>query len=301
MTDKEKVRRHKICANCNVEFCDVTKRYTGKCCTRACSYSLMSKTRKQNNSYVRTNEQNKKMVETTRQRYGSFASLQTEKSKKKNSLANKQARSSGIVLSKTKATNIERYGVENVFQSPEIKEKIRHSNIKKYGVDHWAKTSAGKDVLSKRASEYQASLTFEERSAQAKERWVIRPISTRENHTTYGNGGKRKDLDDQYFRSNWEANIARILTLIGTAWEYEPKQFIFNDKTTYTPDFSITSSSLTLYIEVKGYEDKDYLAKWVKFCKYVDDLDNVAYVLISASRYNKLRKQFKKYILWEGR
>jgi len=40
---------------------------------------------------------------------------------------------------RTKATNMRIYGVENVFQSPEIKEKIKRTMIKKYGVDHTMK------------------------------------------------------------------------------------------------------------------------------------------------------------------
>ena len=39
-------------------------------------------------------------------------------------------------IDRTKETNLQRYGVENVFQSEEIKEKIRNTNIKKYGDIH---------------------------------------------------------------------------------------------------------------------------------------------------------------------
>ena len=38
------------------------------------------------------------------------------------------------IQNKIKETNIEKYGVENVFQSEEIKEKIKQTNINKYGV-----------------------------------------------------------------------------------------------------------------------------------------------------------------------
>lgn len=37
---------------------------------------------------------------------------------------------------KTKKTNLERYGVENVFQAESIKDKIKETNIKKYGTEH---------------------------------------------------------------------------------------------------------------------------------------------------------------------
>lgn len=41
-----------------------------------------------------------------------------------------------IILEKTKSTNIERYGVENVFQCEEIKDKIKETNLERYGVEY---------------------------------------------------------------------------------------------------------------------------------------------------------------------
>jgi len=41
--------------------------------------------------------------------------------------------------SRAKNTNLKRYGVENPFQSLEIKQRIKEQNIKKYGVDHHMK------------------------------------------------------------------------------------------------------------------------------------------------------------------
>ena len=41
--------------------------------------------------------------------------------------------------SRAKETNLERYGVENVFQSEEIKQRIKDSNMEKYGADHHMK------------------------------------------------------------------------------------------------------------------------------------------------------------------
>jgi hypothetical protein len=42
-------------------------------------------------------------------------------------------------LEKTKATNIKKYGCENVFQNDKIKEKIVETNLEKYGVDNPSK------------------------------------------------------------------------------------------------------------------------------------------------------------------
>ena len=44
--------------------------------------------------------------------------------------------SSDSVKNKIKETNIEKYGVENVFASEEIKEKIKETNLKKYGFEN---------------------------------------------------------------------------------------------------------------------------------------------------------------------
>jgi hypothetical protein len=45
-----------------------------------------------------------------------------------------------IRVSKIKETFLKKYGVENVFQSPVIKEKIKQSNLEKYGVEHVSQT-----------------------------------------------------------------------------------------------------------------------------------------------------------------
>lgn len=65
-------------------------------------------------------------------------------------------------------------------------------------------------------------------------------------------GGKRPDLDSAYFRSGWEANYARYLTFIGTAWEHEPREFNFPGRATrhYLPDFYLPDEDR--WIEVKG-------------------------------------------------
>ena len=48
----------------------------------------------------------------------------------------KKVLATGEVQAKTRATNLERYGVECVFQSEGVKEKIRATNLKRYGVDN---------------------------------------------------------------------------------------------------------------------------------------------------------------------
>jgi len=50
---------------------------------------------------------------------------------------------------KTSMTNFKKYGVDNVFQSEEIKEKIKQSHMKKYGVDHHMKNDIVKNKMIK--------------------------------------------------------------------------------------------------------------------------------------------------------
>lgn len=44
-------------------------------------------------------------------------------------------------IEKFKMTSVEKYGVENPFQSDEIKNKIKKTNIEKYGVENYSKTN----------------------------------------------------------------------------------------------------------------------------------------------------------------
>lgn len=66
--------------------------------------------------------------------------------------------------------------------------------------------------------------------------------------------GKRKDLNNQMFRSTWEANVARYFNFIGYKWIYEPQQFFFEKErrgaVSYLPDFYLPEYDI--YIEVKG-------------------------------------------------
>lgn len=69
--------------------------------------------------------------------------------------------------------------------------------------------------------------------------------------------GKRNDICDasgkpMFFRSGWEANVARWLTHKKKTWEYEPQVFFFDGiksgTMSYCPDFKTPST----WIEVKG-------------------------------------------------
>jgi hypothetical protein len=71
--------------------------------------------------------------------------------------------------------------------------------------------------------------------------------------------GKRKDIlvnnQPAFFRSGWEANVARWLTYTKKKWDYEPEVFYFdgikNGTVSYCPDFRYGKTGL--WLEVKGY------------------------------------------------
>lgn len=69
------------------------------------------------------------------------------------------------------------------------------------------------------------------------------------------NIGKRKDLG-KFFRSSWEANLARYLRSLNVGYEYEPKVFTFegvkHGTVSYCPDFRTVDGQ---WIECKGFLD----------------------------------------------
>lgn len=93
-----------------------------------------------------------------------------------------------------------------------------------------------------------------------------------------GNGGKRPDLENRYFRSSWEANYARYLNYLVQKkkilrWEYEPDTFEFHaiKKGTrfYTPDFKVYQSPESFeFHEVKGWMDAKSKTRQKRMSKY---------------------------------
>jgi len=113
-------------------------------------------------------------------------------------------------------------------------------------------------------------------------------------------GGKRKDLDNAYFRSSWEANIARYFNLVGIEWEYEPKQFEFPVKrgcVSYKPDFYLPKEDV--WIEVKGYMDQKSKTKLNRFKKYYPD-EYKKLSIIGKEAYKSIAKYKTLIPFWEN-
>ena len=161
--------------------------------------------------------------------------------------------------------------------------------------------------ISKRVSEYWEKQTKE----QAEERY-IKMINTKiKNGTTNSNtnrsnpysrtrSGKRKDLNDVFFRSSWEANVARYYNLNGIKWQFEPKTFIFEKIKkgciSYTPDFYLPE--LDKWVEVKGWMDDKSKTKLKRFEKYFPE-EFSKLEMITQKEYKEISKSKHLIENWE--
>lgn len=118
--------------------------------------------------------------------------------------------------------------------------------------------------------------------------------------------GKRADLNNQFFRSSWEANYARYLNIlirqqVIIKWEYEPDEFEFvkikRGTRYYIPDFKVFYPNGSFeYHEVKGYYDRTSLTKLKRFRKYFPHLS----LIMIDSEWFKANKHLKQIIKnWE--
>lgn len=130
---------------------------------------------------------------------------------------------------------------------------------------------------------------------------TLNPLLFQKNPYSRARGGKRADLDNRYFRSAWEANIARYYNFIGVKWEYEPKTFIFQNITrgsvSYTPDFYLPDTDE--WVEVKGWFDGKSKTKLKRFAKqYPEEYKKLS--IIQEKEYNEIKRKVSSFIPnWE--
>jgi hypothetical protein len=122
--------------------------------------------------------------------------------------------------------------------------------------------------------------------------------------------GRRKDCDNQFFRSGWEADVYRWLKQINTEKiEYEPKTFSFapfgilKGTVSYTPDFYVTGLHPhpigwmlpigDYYIEVKGYLKSQDMVRLNRFKKYYP-IEFARLLAVAGSTSNKTAQYFQK-------
>ncbi len=111
----------------------------------------------------------------------------------------------------------------------------------------------------------------------------------------HSNTGARNDLDGLVVRSNWEANVIRVLNLFKIDFEFEPKKFTFPPTPggkvySYLPDIYLPMTDE--WIEVKGYLDSAGRMKLRKFKKFEPIEFSKLTVIISRS--NKANQVFFK-------
>lgn len=121
--------------------------------------------------------------------------------------------------------------------------------------------------------------------------------------------GYRADLNNQYFRSSWEANYARYLNFLIkqkqiTKWEYEPETFWFEKirrgVRSYTPDFKVfNNNGASEFHEIKGWMDRKSKTKIKRMGIYHP---NIKLIVIDEKQYRVLSKQLRGLIPnWEGK
>lgn len=125
-------------------------------------------------------------------------------------------------------------------------------------------------------------------------------IRTTTNAYSHCKRGKRSDLN-QFFRSAWEANIARLLNYYNIQWKYEYKRFDFYNETSgvlsYQPDFYLPQTNE--WIEVKGWMDNKSIKRMELFAQYYPD-ENKNLYLIDQNKYKIINELYKAIIPnWE--
>lgn len=113
------------------------------------------------------------------------------------------------------------------------------------------------------------------------------------NPTGKGKCGIRVDLN-QFFRSRYEANFARILNYLGIEWEYEVFRFKFND-CSYLPDFYLPQ--FDIWIEAKGWLNSEGRTKLYRMAEFYP---NEVIKILDGEAYRKISKIYSEIIpSWE--
>jgi len=129
---------------------------------------------------------------------------------------------------------------------------------------------------------------------------TLNPMKNQSNPYSRARGGKRKDLNNTYFRSSWEANMARYYNFVGIKWEFEPKTFIFDTikrgSVSYTPDFYLPEEDR--WVEVKGWMDAKSKTKLKRFKKYYPE-EYAKLEIIMVEEYKEFAKHKRLIENWE--
>lgn len=199
-------------------------------------------------------------------------------------------------------------------ETDEYKNNIKKKQIETltyYAQNQHPKGMSGKhhsndacEKISKSQTELFANMTKEEKHNRAMKSVETRrkngTIETTNNAYSRCKGGIRSDLN-QYFRSSWESNVARILNYLHIEWKYEYKRFDFSKEKegilSYQPDFYLPKYNK--WIEVKGWMDDKSKQRLKLFKKYYPN-ESSNLILVDENIYNSLNKQYSEIIdNWE--
>lgn len=195
----------------------------------------------------------------------------------------------------------------NLFYSNQLKERIKKNGHPR-GMLGKTHSQEYRKELSERVkrdwenrSEKEIKLIMVKSNKTKIKNGTLNSHKNRSNPYSYAKGGKRKDLKDVYFRSAWEANVARVMNHKLITWEYEPKQFIFEGiyegAISYTPDFYLPSQDK--WVEVKGWMDNKSKLKLERFKQYFPQ-EYSKLILINETEYKNLENEFSNKINnWE--
>jgi len=185
--------------------------------------------------------------------------------------------------------------------------------------EHWRTHEHPKGMLGKKqtekcrqASSERAKKFWENITEEQRDQIVSKQIATRIKHNTLNpmlncsnpysrtKSGRRSDLGNIFFRSSWEANIARYFNYLNIKWEFEPKTFYFDGIKrgciSYLPDFYLPETNE--WVEVKGWMDQKSRTKLKRFAKYFPD---EKLILIDKKEYARIEKQYGYLIKnWEN-
>lgn len=257
--ERRELGRHKICLNCRVEFCSIVP-------TGFRTPKKVACTKQCANEY------------SVKKRHNNGSYIRTKESIEKDF--------------QTKLSKNPNHGKKLAALKQGIKERgLGGFDKSKY--KHWAQVPENKQYLKSLLKNRIVSEETRKLMSIARKKIIAEhPELIYSN----ANGGKRADLNNQYFRSNWEANYARILNEQKIDWSYESETFDLSNGTSYTPDFKIGDKN---FAELKGWYDNDSKQKIELFLKEYPqcELD-----LIGETEYYTLRNLFKHKIPnWEGK
>ena len=129
---------------------------------------------------------------------------------------------------------------------------------------------------------------------------IVNPYGSNCKTYSKGKSGIRNDLNNQYFRSSWEANFARYLNYLNIEWKYEIKRFIFKEEIrgclSYTPDFYLPKYDI--WVEIKGWMTNNAILRLNNFKTYYPEEFNKL-ILVDEQKYNVLIKLYKDKINFE--